>query len=110
MNQIERSLEIVATYQKHGWNLQRVLLTAETGALFEAKGTPFPDAKVEAAAIDALWFSRSSHQRREAWELRLVADAPFALFETFEIDETEAQREEMRRELEARMRGHVTKS
>lgn len=108
MNQIERSLEIVATYQKHGWKLQRVLLTAETGALFETQGTPFPDAKVEAAAIDALWFSRPSHQQREAWELRLVADTPFALFETFEIDETEEQREEMRRELEARMREHVT--
>jgi hypothetical protein len=107
MNQIERLPEIIATYQKHGWNLQRVLLTAETEALFERLETSFADARVEAAAIDALWFSRPSHEQREAWELRLVADTPYALFETFEIDETEEQREEMRRELEARMREHV---
>lgn len=109
MNQIERLLEIVATYQKHGWNLRRALLTAETGALFEDRRSSFPDAGVEVAAMDALWFSRPSHQQREAWELRLVADTPYALFETFEIDETAEQREEMRRELEARMREHVTK-
>ena len=108
MNQIERLLEIIATYKKHGWNLRRVLLTAETGTLFEARGTSFPNAKVEAAAMDALWFSRPSHEQREAWELRLGADTPYALFETFETDETEEQREEMRRELEARMREHVT--
>ena len=110
MNQSERLLEIIATYQKHGWNLQRVLQTPGTGALFESRGTSVADAKVEAAAIDALWFSRPSHEQREAWELRLAADTPYALFETFESDETEEQREEMRREMEARMREHVTKA
>ena len=47
---------------------------------------------------------RGSHEEREAWELRLIAENPFALFETFEKDETEEQREEMRREMEARLR------
>jgi len=110
MNQIERLLEIVTTYRKHGWSLQRVLMTAETQAdCAELKQNSFADANVEAAAIDALWFSRPSHEQREAWELRLVADTPYALFETFESDEPEEQREELRREMEARMREHMSK-
>ena len=107
MNQIERLLEITSTYQKHGWTLRRILLTAEAGTL-PAHQT-LAGAQVEAAAIDAAWFSRPSHEQREAWELRLVAETPYALFETFESDETEEQREEMRREMEARMREQVAK-
>jgi hypothetical protein len=64
---------------------------------------------MEEAAVDGLWFSRPSHNHREAWELRLLAQAPFALFETFELDETEEQREEMRREMEARLRDFVNR-
>jgi hypothetical protein len=64
-------------------------------------------AAVEDATVDALWFARASHHQREAWELRLLAESPFALFETFERDETEEQREEMRREMEARLRDFV---
>ena len=110
MNQIERLLEIVTTYRKHGWSLRCILITTETRAAVAALAkTLFEDAKVEAAAIDALWFSRPSHEQREAWELRLVADTPYALFETFESDEPEEQREELRREMEARMREHTTK-
>jgi hypothetical protein len=110
MNQIERLLEIVTTYRKHGWSLQRVLMTAETRAAgAELKQSSFADTTVEAAAIDAVWFSRPSHEQREAWELRLVADTPYALFETFESDEPEEQREELRREMEARMREHMAK-
>jgi hypothetical protein len=110
MNQIERLLEIVTTYRKHGWSLQRVLMTAETRAsCAELAQSLFADGKVEAAAIDALWFSRPSHEQREAWELRLAADTPYALFETFESDEPEERRAELRLEMEARMREHVTK-
>lgn len=110
MSQIGRLGEIIATYKKHGWSLRRVLLTSETGALCaQREQTLFAGAKVVAATIDALWFARPSHEKREAWELRLVAEAPYALFETFESDETEEQREEMRLEMEARMRERVTK-
>ncbi|MDQ2856676.1 MAG: hypothetical protein M3R68_10135 [Acidobacteriota bacterium] len=106
MNQIDRLLEIVTTYQKHGWSLRRILLTAAAGSL--PADETFAIAEVEAATIDAVWFSRPSHEQREAWELRLVAATPYALFETFEKDETEEQRAEMRREMEARMREHTT--
>jgi hypothetical protein len=110
MDQVDRLFEILATYGKHGWSLRAVLLSDETKAALAGDSRELPHhAKLESATIDALWFSRPSHQQREAWELRLVAETPFALFETFEADETEAQREDMRREMEARMREYVTK-
>jgi len=75
----------------------------------EREDVSFGTAETQEASVDCLWFSRGSHNQREAWELRLVAENPFALFETFEPDETEEQREDVRREMETRMRDHVTK-
>lgn len=99
--------QIVETYRKHGWELRRVLLCPETRSELEQHNTPLGTAQPEESTVDGLWFSRPSHNQREAWELRLIAESPFALFETFEPDETEDQREEMRREMEARLREHV---
>ena len=108
MNPNDLIREIVETYQKHGWQLRRALLRPETRAqLKEESSLNLLDS--EEAEVDGLWFSRPSHNQREAWELRLVAENPFALFETFEHDETEEQREEMRREMEARLRDTVSK-
>ena len=86
-----------------------MLLRPETRAELEREKVSLGAAEVEEASVDALWFSRASHNQREAWELRLLAESPFALFETFEHDETEEQREEMRREMEARLRDYVNK-
>ena len=105
--------EIAGTYQKHGWQLRRLLLRPETRAELEAElasgSLPLDGPGVEEGLVDGLWFSRASDEEREAWELRLLAENPFALFETFEKDETEEQREEMRREMEARLRDYVNK-
>lgn len=102
--------EIVSTYQKHGWVLRRALVRPEARDEFlTAFDSPVGAVQVEEGSVDGLWFSRPSHGEREAWELRLVAENPFALFETFEKDETEEQREEMRREMEARLREYVNK-
>jgi hypothetical protein len=105
--------EIVNTYQQHGWELRRVLLRPETSTQLTAQLTSdsfsLDGIKVEESQIDGLWFSRPSHEQREAWELRLLAENPFALFETFEVDETEEQREEVRREMEARLREYAVK-
>jgi hypothetical protein len=105
--------EIIGTYRKHGWELRRVLLRPETRAEMQSE----PDLPavtldlvlVGEADVDGLWFSRPSHEEREAWELRLLAENPFALFETFEKDETEEQREELRGEMEARLREYAGK-
>ena len=109
MNHSDLIREIVDTYQKHGWQLRRVLLRLETQAELEGETLSLGAAEMEETSVDALWFSRASHNQREAWELRLLAESPFALFETFEPDETEEQREEMRREMEARLRDYVKK-
>lgn len=111
MNQKYRFIEILTTYQKHGWQLQRVLLLPETRAEIASKEKiTLEGASMEDASIDALWFSRRSPGRREAWELRLLAETPYALFETFEADEPEEAREEVRREMEARMSEFTTRS
>ena len=110
MNQLERFDEIIKRYRTHGWRLARALLQPETRDQLSLVETFPAEAVVEEAMIDALWFARPSHEGREAWELRLVADTPYALFETFEADEAEEDREEVRREMEARLRDYATRA
>jgi hypothetical protein len=110
MNQVERIREIVATYQRYGWRLERLLLRPETSAELAGAGVELTEgAVVREATVDALWFARASHAGRVAWELRLVAETPYALFETFEADEAEEDREEVRREMEARLADYAAR-
>jgi len=109
MNKLDRFAEIIAAYSRHGWQLRRVLMTVEGAEIRESDKALFEGLAIDQAPMDALWFSRPSQNSREAWELRLVAETPYALFEAFESDETEEQREEVRREMEARMREYTTK-
>lgn len=103
-------METVATYRKHGWELRSALLQPATRAEFaEQEAELLNGIVVHEAPVDALWFSRPSHQKREAWELRLLAQTPYALFETFEADEAEADRDDVKREIEARMREYASK-
>lgn len=98
--------EIMALYRKHGWQLRSALLRPETRV--EIQSQLPDDLPVKEATLDALWFSRSSHNDREAWELRLLAQTQYALFETFEADETEEDRDDVKLEMEARMREYVS--
>lgn len=97
--------EITATYRKHGWQLRSALLRPETRVELQSQLSELP---VKEAICDALWFSRPSHNDREAWELRLLAQTQYALFETFEADETEEDRDDVKLEMEARMREYLT--
>ncbi len=112
MSNIELFQEIAATYHKHGWRLRRILARAEMLAEISARGETienlFEEAPVRETGIDALWFARLSAEGREAWELRHVAETPFALFELFEPDEAEEDREDVRREMEAQMIERMT--
>lgn len=99
--------EILALYQKHGWQLQSILLRPETRAAVNE--SVLGPALIRESEVDAIWFSRPSHAGSDAWELRLIAEQPYALFETFEADETEEQRDEMRQEMTARLRDYVSK-
>ena len=103
--------EIIANYERHGWELRRVLLKPATRADLNEQATEiFNEATLVDAEVDALWFARPSHAGREAWELRLVTEQPYALFEAFEADETEAEREEARIEMENKMREYQTRT
>jgi hypothetical protein len=102
-------MELVATYRKHGWELRAALLQPATRAELQSHELELlRNITARDAEVDALWFSRPSHNNREAWELRLLAQTPYALFETFEPEETEEERDEVRQEMEARMREYAS--
>ena len=98
--------EILSLYKKHGWNLRRVLLSASAREKLPA--SLFGGAEITSSELDAAWFSRASPGGREAWELRTLSTAPFALVEVFEEDDEEEVREEARREMETRLTGHAS--
>lgn len=101
-------MKLAATYRKHGWELRSALLQPATRAELDSEEAQLlKEVEVREAPVDALWFSRPSHNQREAWELRLLAQTPYALFETFEPEETEEERNEVRQEMEARMREYA---
>ena len=104
----ELFMELLATYRKYGWELRSVVLQPTTQAVLE-KEQLLDQVSVKEASFDALWFSRPSHNNREAWELRLLSQTQYALFEAFEPDETEEEREDVKLEMEARMRDYVSK-
>ena len=102
-------MELVATYRKHGWELRSALMQPATLAELQSQEVQLLNrVDVRESEIDALWFSRPSTHNREAWELRLLEQTQYALFEAFEADETEMQRQEVKLEMEARMREHVS--
>ena len=110
-------------YRRHGWRLARVLARSETleelrratgggGSPVESNvevreesgaAATFEGFAVVESEVDALWFARAAQGGREAWELRLVGEPPYALFELFEPDEEEEDREDVRREMESRL-------
>src|ERR1043165_6412273 len=115
MSQLKKFQEILAQYSRHGWRLARVLASPESLAELRGKAEPkapfiFEGAPADESEVDAMWFTRPSAEGREAWELRLVGDTPYALFELFEPDEEEEDRADVRREMEARLREYAAPS
>jgi hypothetical protein len=103
-------METVATYRKHGWELRSALLQPATRAELDTQEVQLlENVELREAPVDALWFSRPSHNKREAWELRLLAQTAYALFETFEPEETEEERNDVKLEMEARMREYASR-
>ena len=99
--------EIINQYEKHGWNLRRVLLSAAT----VGKVAPeiFGAVEIRTAEVNALWFARAAANGGEAWELRNLAATAFALIEVFDRDDEEETREEARLEMETQMRLRASK-
>ena len=99
--------EILTQYEKHGWSLRRVLLSAEIKSSLPP--TLFGQTEIVSSGVNALWFSRASFEGREAWELRLLSSAPFALIEVFEADDDEDVREDVRFEMQTRLMKQASK-
>ena len=99
--------ETIAQYEKHGWNLRRVLLSEPIEEL--AAAALFGQTEIVSSRINALWFSRASNEGRETWELRCMTETPFALVEVFEPENEEAVRDEAREEMETRMSEQASK-
>jgi hypothetical protein len=103
----EQVQAILTQYAKHGWNLRRVLLSAESKA--KLPDSLFGQAEIVSAKLDALWFSRTSFERGETWELRHLSNVPVALVEVFQTNDEEEVREETRREMETRLKELASK-
>src|SRR5947208_1595798 len=106
MDRTNLAKEIIAMYERHGWTVRRALLSKETRAAID--DSVFNAAAIIDSDFDAVWFARPSDSGREAWELRLLAEQQYALFEAFEADESEEDRDEARLEMENRMRDSAT--
>jgi hypothetical protein len=93
---------IIDQYVKHGWKLRRVLMSRN---LIEALGSSeiFAGADVRPSQYDGMWFSRRSLPDREAWELRRISAAPFAVVEVIPDEFTDQERDEVLSEAEDRM-------
>ena len=97
--------EILSLYKKHGWNLRRVLLSEPLKAsLAGSLAELFGAAEIRASEVDAVWFSRPARDNQEAWELRRLSEAPYALMEMFDEDDDDEIREESLSETEARLK------
>ena len=98
--------EIIATYQKHGWILRRVLLSAAPEAkIGERQSALFGSVEVKGSDIDAAWFSRPRSGGGVPWEIRYLGSPPFALLEN--IDENDPEFEVSLSGVEARLRESI---
>lgn len=94
--------EIIATYEKHGWLLRRVLLSESQSA----RVTERVDVATIASDIDAAWFSRLPNTGAIAWEIRYLDDPAFSLVE--HLDENEPDFEAALEAVEQRLREKIT--
>ena len=103
--------DILALYDKHGWNISRVLLSEPTRkGLGEAEiGRLFNAVAVRDSEFDGAWFVRPARNGMRALELRHLNENPFALFELLDDSVDEIQVREKQKEIELRMAVHASK-
>ena len=84
---------LVATYEKHGWQLRRVVLEDET--------TAPSGVATGKSVVDAAWFSRPPQAGLIAWEIRYLGPTQLAFVE--HLDENSAGFEKQLRQTEQRL-------
>lgn len=71
--------DLVIQYEKHGWKLERVLLTSELFAKLDRPlSAKYGSAVARLSTVNAVWFSRANGDKT-SWEIRRLAGSPFAL-------------------------------
>ncbi len=87
--------EIVKTYEKYGWTLQRILLSQELkNKLTESEiENLFGDTKILDSKTNGALFSRDSKNNKVAWELRYLHSNPFAVFELIDSESSDSEKE-----------------
>ncbi len=97
-------------YEKHGWELRRVLLSSELREKDPGIAAAFfSEVELLDAEIDGAWFSRSSRQGSTAWELRHLSTSPYALVETIRDDATADEIEEILERTEERLKDALSR-
>jgi hypothetical protein len=96
--------ELIATYERHGWLLRRVLLSDDARASLDIN---LPDIPIISSDIDAAWFSRPPGTAGVAWEIRYLGATPYALVE--KLDENEDSFEQQLADVESRLRLAIAK-
>ncbi len=99
---IESIEALVEQYAKHNWILRRIVLTANEYDRRSKKLALRFEVEIMPGAIDGAWFSRIN-KGAEAWELRRLSGAPFAMVKVIEIDAEESAREAVLRGTETEM-------
>jgi hypothetical protein len=95
--------QIIAQYAKHGWKLRRVLLSDGLRQAVPDIAVAHAGVELKRSDLDGLWFSRSSRPGVATWELRRLAETPFALVTAVEEGADEETAELILKETEAKM-------
>lgn len=102
--------EILSVYKKHGWALRRVLLSDALRKTLEPHlDSLFGEITPALSPLEGLWFSRLSKGTLEAWELRHLSAAPYALVEVIESAADEKTREDVFKDVESRMQNALNR-
>jgi hypothetical protein len=96
--------EIFSLYKKHGWKPRRLLVSPTLKKHLGLQSRLFDGVEQRNSDIDGAWFSRSSDDERETWELRLLGSTPFALLDVLDKNMDETEREKALSRIEAKVR------
>ncbi len=100
--------KIIAVYHKHGWILQRVLLSPSLRDRIGNDLSHLIDGvQVMDSDVDAAWFSRPPKPGGVPWELRHLSETPYARLEN--IDDADAGFEDALRSVESQLRESILK-
>ena len=102
--------DLVIQYEKHGWKLERVLLTGELFSKLDGGLTQqYGSGVVHLSNVDAVWFSRPNGDKT-SWEIRRLIGSPFALVRFVPVDANPGECEAILQSAEIEIANSLTAS